>query len=153
MPLESIGAAERMLIDSMLSTMYELEGVGLAAPQIGINKQLFVADMGEGPIVVANPEIIKEEGSCFLEEGCLSFPGVAVNIERPQRIEVRYLDQNNTFVKRTFTDLMARIFLHENDHLKGRAIVDYVEEKDKDVFEEQLNQAKQSVNQPTKRLL
>jgi len=145
--LDFIGASERILIGSMLKTMYEAQGVGLAAPQVGINKQLFVADSGEGLIVIANPKILKKKGSCRMEEGCLSFPGVAVDIRRPKTIEVEYLNQDNRIVKKKFSELMARIFLHEYDHLMGTVIVDYIDSKDKDVFEKQLSKTKGTNNQ------
>ena len=79
-PIKEIGPAERMFIESLTHTMYERDGVGLAAPQVGINQRIFVADMGEGATVFINPKILKKKGGTFLEEGCLSFPGIVVNI-------------------------------------------------------------------------
>ena len=123
--IEAVGASEYMLIRSMLETMYQGHGIGLAAPQVGINKQLFVVDVGEGPVVVVNPRILHKKGSAGMEEGCLSLPEVTVDVQRPSEIAVRYLDENNTEVERTFVDLMARVFQHESDHLFGKLIMDY----------------------------
>src|SRR2546422_152115 len=86
---------ETYTIAGMLDTMYQHKGVGLAAPQVGINQQIFVADVGEGPMVVVNPKIIKRKGSGDLEEGCLSIPGITVNVKRSQKITVQYFDENN----------------------------------------------------------
>lgn len=123
--VKKIGVSERLLIQEMIETMHEYKGVGLAAPQVGINQRIFVADIGLGPLVIVNPKVLKRAGSEYLEEGCLSIPGITVNIKRPQTIKVRYSDDNNQEVEREFSDLMARVFLHETDHLNGKLITDY----------------------------
>ena len=123
--VKEVGAAERMLISAMLETMYASKGVGLAAPQVGINQQIFVMDVGEDPIVVINPQVLKRSGSQCLEEGCLSLPGQVVNVKRPKKILVHYWDVQGKTVEREFSDLLARVFLHENDHLLGKLITDY----------------------------
>ena len=89
-PVKSVGASERLLIKNMLETMYEHKGIGLAAPQVGINEQIFVADVGDGPVAVINPRITKKRGSEVMEEGCLSIPGVLIKIKRPKKIFVSY---------------------------------------------------------------
>jgi len=89
-PIDEIGPGERMLIKSMFATMLEAKGVGLAAPQVGINQRLFVMDVGEGPLAIINPKITKKLGGDILEEGCLSIPEVTINIKRPQQITVKY---------------------------------------------------------------
>jgi len=124
-PINAVGPEERLLIQGMLTTMYASQGIGLAAPQIGINQRLFVVDIGQGPVAVINPKILKTKGSDVMEEGCLSLPGVAVDVKRPQRIVVQYLDQDNRSVQMELSDLMARVFLHESDHLQGKLISDY----------------------------
>lgn len=124
-PVESIGPAERMLIASMIKTMHLNQGVGLAAPQVGINEQIFVADIGDGPMAVINPKITKTSGSEKMEEGCLSIPDVQVNVKRPQKIKVTFLNQQNRNVEMECEDLLARVILHETDHLKGKLITDY----------------------------
>ena len=125
--VKSVGPAERLLIKAMMETMREHKGVGLAAPQVGINEQIFVADIGDGsePIAVINPKIIKRTGFSTMEEGCLSIPGVIIKIKRPEKVRVRYMGENNREVEREFTELMARVFQHETDHLNGKLIVDY----------------------------
>ncbi len=125
-PVKEIGPAQRMLIASLIETMHQNKGVGLAAPQVGINEQIFVADVGEGPMAFINPHILKRRGSEVMEEGCLSIPGVLVNIKRPKTILVQYLNEKNQKLKRECTDLLARVIQHETDHLHGKLIVDYV---------------------------
>ena len=124
-PVKKVGASERVLIESMTETMYEYKGVGLAAPQVGINEQIFVADVGEGPMVMINPRILKKNGSQTMEEGCLSIPGVVVKVRRPQKIFVSYINEHNQMVERECDELLARVVLHETDHLHGKMIVDY----------------------------
>lgn len=125
-PVKSVGVSERVLIKAMLETMYASKGIGLAAPQIGINQQIFVADIGDGPVAIINPKVVRRSGSQIREEGCLSIPGVVVEIKRPQKIWVSYHNEQNHLVERELEDLMARVFLHENDHLHGKLIIDYV---------------------------
>ncbi|HBG61477.1 MAG: peptide deformylase [Omnitrophica WOR_2 bacterium RIFOXYB2_FULL_38_16] len=124
-PVDSVGPGERMLIRSMIATMYDQDGIGLAAPQVGINKRILVADVGDGPIAVINPCIVTTEGSCVLEEGCLSVPETTVIIKRPQKIKIKYTDEENEVIENEFDDLTARVLLHEIDHLDGKLIVDY----------------------------
>ncbi len=124
-PVKKVGPSERILIASMIETMNDHKGVGLAAPQVGINEQIFVADVGDGPMAFVNPQIKKKRGSEVMEEGCLSIPGVLVDIKRPKNIVVHYLDENNKKVEREFDGLLARVIQHETDHLKGKLIIDY----------------------------
>lgn len=121
----SVGVSERMLIKAMLVAMYENKGVGLAAPQVGVSQQIFVADVGDGPMAIVNPKILKKSGSAKMEEGCLSIPGIKLNVRRPSEISVQYTDENNQKVEKNLTELLARVFLHENDHLSGKLIIDY----------------------------
>ena len=123
--VKEVGPGERMLIEAMLDTMYESKGVGLAAPQVGINQQIFVADTGAGAIVVVNPKILKKKGSVSQEEGCLSIPGVTVKVRRPEKIVVQYFDANNRLVEKELNELLSRVFQHETDHLNGKLITDY----------------------------
>ena len=125
-PVREVGPAERMLIASMIETMHEAKGIGLAAAQVGINQRIFVVDIGQGPVVIINPEIIRKSGSAVMEEGCLSIPGVTLNIKRAQKIAVKYWDANNRKVERIYEDLMARVIQHETDHLNGKLIVDHM---------------------------
>lgn len=123
--VKEVGPSERLLIASMVEAMREFKGIGLAAPQVGIDLQIFVVDIGMGPFAVVNPHIIKRSGSGFMDEGCLSVPGFAVKVKRPETIHVRYTNENNQVVERELTELLARVFQHEYDHLMGKLIVDY----------------------------
>jgi len=137
-PIDEVGPGERMLIKSMIATMIEAKGVGLAAPQVGINQRLFVMDVGDGPLVIINPKITKKLGADVLEEGCLSIPEVTIDIERPQQITVKYLDENGKAMEMTCDELKARIIQHETDHLNGKLIVDYASADEKAEFKNQL---------------
>ena len=117
----------RILIEDMLDTMYEAMGVGLAAPQIGILKRIVVIDVGEGPIVLINPEILETAGSQTGAEGCLSVPGKAGEVTRPNYVKVRALNENMEEVVYEGTELLARAFCHEIDHLDGHLYVEKVE--------------------------
>lgn len=131
-PVKEVGSGERMLIAAMMETMHEHKGVGLAAPQVGINEQIFVVDVGEGPFAVINPKITRKSvGSERLEEGCLSIPKVLVSVKRAKSIWVEYTNEYNQTVQKQLTDLPARVFQHESDHLSGKLILDYagVQEK------------------------
>mgnify|MGYP002588927316 CR=1 FL=1 len=115
------------LITDMLDTMYDAMGVGLAAPQVGILKRIVVIDIGEGPIVLINPEILETEGSQTGDEGCLSLPGKAGVVTRPNYVKVRALDENMVERELEGTELLARAFCHEIDHLDGHLYTELVE--------------------------
>ena len=117
----------KVLINDMLDTMYEAMGVGLAAPQVGILKRIVVIDIGEGPIVLINPEIIKTEGSQTGDEGCLSVPGKAGIVTRPNEVTVRFTGEDGNTYDLEGTELLARAICHECDHLDGKLYVDLVE--------------------------
>ena len=118
----------RILIGDMLETMYDRCGVGLAAPQVGILKQIVVIDVGEGPIVLINPEIVETSGEQTGEEGCLSVPGKWGIVTRPNRVKVRALNQDMEQVELEGEGLLARAFCHEIDHLSGQLDVDKAED-------------------------
>ena len=127
LPVKHVGPVERLLIASMIDTMEQHKGVGLAAPQVGINERIIVVDIGNGPIAIINPQIVRRfPSSNYMEEGCLSIPGITVNIKRPQKILIKYINEHNRPVERVCEDLLARVVLHETDHLNGKLIVDYV---------------------------
>ena len=115
------------LIDDMLETMYEAGGVGLAAPQVGILKRIVVIDVGDGPLVMINPQIMKTEGSQTGDEGCLSVPGKAGQVTRPNEVTVRFMDEDMEWYELEGTELLARAICHECDHLDGKLYVDFVE--------------------------
>ncbi len=116
------------LIDDMFDTMYEADGVGLAAPQVGILKRIFVVDTtGEDPMVFINPEIIETDGEQRGYEGCLSVPGKSGMVTRPNYVKVRALDENLEEFELEAEELLARAILHEYDHLDGHLYVERVE--------------------------
>ena len=112
------------LINDMIETMYEADGVGLAAPQVGVLKRIVVIDIGDGPIVLINPEIIKTEGSYRDLEGCLSIPGESKEVDRPMKVWVKAQDENGKVRELVGEELLARAFCHEIDHLEGILFVD-----------------------------
>jgi peptide deformylase len=107
------------LADEMLTTMYEAPGVGLAAPQIGVRKRLFVYDVGEGPRVVVNPTIAETDGEWAFDEGCLSVPGLSWEIVRPKQVHLTGIDLDGNELSVEADELVARCFQHELDHLDG----------------------------------
>ena len=118
----------RELIDDMFDTMYEAYGVGLAAPQVGILKQIVVIDTtGEDPLVLINPEILETSGSQTGDEGCLSVPGMSGTVTRPNVVKVKALDENMEEYILEGEELLARAICHETDHLHGRLYTELVE--------------------------
>lgn len=128
----------KILINDMLDTMYEEGGVGLAAPQVGILKQIVVIDIGDGPIVLINPKIVEESGEQTGDEGCLSVPGKAGTVTRPYYVKVRAQDEDMEEIEIEGEELLARAICHEVDHLEGRMYVELVEGELHDVeYEEE----------------
>ena len=117
----------RILIEDMLDTMYQAAGVGLAAPQVGILKRIVVIDVGEGPIVMINPEILETSGEQTGEEGCLSVPGKAGVVTRPNYVKARALNENMEEYIIEGEELLAIAICHELDHLDGHLYVEKVE--------------------------
>ncbi len=115
------------LIDDMIETMYEANGVGLAAPQVGILKRLVVIDVGEGPIVMINPSIVAQDGQQTGDEGCLSVPGKAGCVTRPNYVKARFFDEEMNECEIEGEELLARAICHELDHLDGHLYVEKVE--------------------------
>ena len=114
------------LLDDMYETMQEANGVGLAAPQVGILRRIAVVDVGDGKIELVNPEIIKESGEQTGDEGCLSFPGKWGEVTRPMKVTVKAQDRFGNEFKIKGTELLARAFCHEIDHLDGVVFIDKV---------------------------
>lgn len=130
-PIETIDAPLQKLIEDMIDTMYAAPGVGLAANQVGVEKQLMVIDLSVGKRagechVFINPEIIESEGEITEEEGCLSIPDFVEVVTRPERVKLRYLDRNGTQREMWGEGLMARAMCHEIDHLRGTLFVDHL---------------------------
>ncbi len=128
-PVEKMTPRLEELIDDMIETMMHADGVGLAAPQVGVLRRIIVIDVGEGPIVLINPEIVDSDGSQCGQEGCLSIPGVYMDVTRPNHVIVKA--QNREMEQCTIegTELLARALCHEIDHLNGILFKD-IEERD-----------------------
>lgn len=131
-PVPEVDRAVRKLMDDMLDTMYAAPGIGLAAPQVGVNKRVLVLDISRDPkdpqpLRIANPEIVwaSEERTKY-EEGCLSLPDQFADVERPAKVRVRYLDENNQPVEIEADGLLATCLQHELDHLQGVLFVDHI---------------------------
>lgn len=127
----------RELIGDMLDTLYDANGVGLAAPQVGVLKRLVVIDVGEGPIVLINPVILESSGEQTGDEGCLSLPGKAGEVTRPNYVKVHAYDENMEEFEIEGTELLARAFCHEIDHLEGHMYVEKVNGEIHDVVYEE----------------
>ncbi len=127
-PVESFDERLKTLLDDMAETMYEAQGVGLAAPQVGIRKRVFVVDIGEGLVEFINPEILKAEGSQTGQEGCLSCPNLWGMVERPNFVKVKAYNRNGEEFVLEATEFFARAILHENDHLDGKLFKDIAKE-------------------------
>lgn len=126
-PVTKMTPRTKELISDMLDTMYDANGVGLAAPQVGILKRIVVIDIGEGPVVLINPEILETSGEQTGQEGCLSLPGQAGIVTRPNYVRVKALDEEMQEFELEGTGLMARAICHECDHLDGIMYVSLVE--------------------------
>lgn len=127
--VKNINARTKILIDDMLDTMYEANGVGLAAPQVGIVKRIVVIDIGdEHPLTLINPEIIETSGEQTGDEGCLSLPGKVGQVTRPMHVVCKALDRDMNEITVTGEGLLARAICHETDHLEGILYKDKVED-------------------------
>src|SRR3954464_13756377 len=125
-PVTEVDGALAKLVDAMYETMYEAPGVGLAAPQVGVQQRFFVYDVNDdtGPHVMLNPEVVEQTGEWLYEEGCLSLPGLAFEIVRPKVVTVQGLDLDGNEVVVKGDELLGRVFLHEIDHLDGVLMLD-----------------------------
>ncbi len=126
-PVDEMTQRNRELIVDMLDTMYDAMGVGLAAVQVGILKRIVTIDVGDGPIVLINPVILETAGEQTGDEGCLSVPGMAGQVTRPNYVKVKALDINMEEVEYEGEGLLARAFCHEIDHLDGHIYTELVE--------------------------
>jgi peptide deformylase len=125
LPVADICKSVRSLLRGMARIMYNRDGIGLAAPQIGVMRRLIIADIGEGLLSLINPEILDRRGEACLLEGCLSLPNAAVKVTRNEAIVVRGTDTAGKEVIRDMSGLMARVIQHEIDHLNGVLILDH----------------------------
>ncbi|SDK42852.1 peptide deformylase [Natronincola ferrireducens] len=127
--VEEIDKKIHVLIEDMIETMYDADGVGLAAPQIGILKRIIVIDIGEGPIELINPEIFEKTGEQCDTEGCLSLPGRSGEVVRPRRVKVKGVNRQGKEVVIEATGLLARVLCHEIDHLNGILFIDRIKDE------------------------
>ena len=124
--VEDFDGALKSLIDDMFETMYASDGIGLAAPQVGVTKKLVVIDYHGEKFVLVNPEVIEAEGSVTNEEGCLSFPGIYEKVTSPEKLTVVYQDETGAPRRLSLDGFTACVFSHEIDHLNGRLLIDRV---------------------------
>lgn len=144
-PVERWEESLDLLARDMIDTMRAANGVGLAAPQIGKSVALFVAQLPRDiqemePLILANPEILAEEGAETAPEGCLSIPGIEEDVERPFRIRVRGLSPSGTTIERDAEDYLARVIQHEIDHLKGILFIDRLSPLKRRLLKRQLDE-------------
>ena len=130
-PVDNISDAEVATVDDMVETMYAASGVGLAAPQIGVGQRIMVTDTSGGErkdslIVLVNPEIVSSEGEQLEEEGCLSIPGFSEIVRRPKHVAIRGVDLDGHEIVLEGSDLLARAFCHEMDHLDGVLFLEHL---------------------------
>lgn len=130
-PIEKVDQDVKNLVDDMIATLKDAQGLGLAAPQVGEAKRIFIIDLSpieltESVRVFINPEIIAEEGECLLEEGCLSFPGLYQKISRAELVKIRALDLEGKEFEMEAKGMLARAIIHEFDHLEGVLFIDHL---------------------------
>ena len=138
-PIPEVTERIRILAEDMLETMYEANGVGLAAPQVGILKRLVVIDIGDGqgPFIMINPEIVESSGEQTGDQGCLSLPGKAGTVTRPNYVKAKYYDLDMNECEVVGEELLARAICHELDHLDGHMYVELVKDGLHDVTYEE----------------
>ena len=126
-PVTEMTPRIEQLIGDMIDTMYQYDGVGLAAPQVGVLRRVIVIDIGEGPMVFINPEIVEQEGEHCGQEGCLSIPGVYMDVKRPNHVVVTAKNEKMEDIRVEGDELLARALCHEIDHLNGILFKDIAE--------------------------
>ena len=127
--VENVDGALVRLVEDMYETMYDAPGVGLAAPQVGIERRLFVYDVGDGPSAVINPEIVESSGEWTSDEGCLSIPDLSWTVVRPNQVHLRGTSLEGEEIDIEADELLARCFQHEMDHLDGILLVERLDEE------------------------
>jgi peptide deformylase len=128
-PIENVDGSLLKLVDDMVDTMYEAEGVGLAAPQVGVQRRLFVYELDDGPKAIINPEIIESAGEFYHDEACLSIPGLRIGIVRPATVLLKGVDLDGNELMIEADDFMGRMFQHEVDHLDGVLMVERLDDE------------------------
>jgi len=144
-PVESVNADYKTLTDDMLETMYDAEGIGLAATQVNVHERVVVMDLSEDrnqPMVFINPEIVEKKGQAEGSEGCLSVPGQQAMVERAEWIKCRYQDLEGNSNELEAEGLLAICIQHELDHLQGKLFVDYLSKLKRDRIRKKLEKNK-----------
>lgn len=126
--VEEIDGRLAKLVEDMIETMHEAPGVGLAANQVGVQRRLFVYDVGDGARAIVNPRIVESSGEWAFEEGCLSVPGLSWTIVRPNRVHLVGLDMDGNELSIEADEYQARVFQHEVDHLDGTLLIERLDE-------------------------
>jgi peptide deformylase len=126
--VEELDGSLARLVEDMVETMYEAEGAGLAAPQVGVQKRVFVYDVGDGPETIVNPTIVEGDGEWYFDEGCLSIPGLRLGIVRPNRVLIRGYGIEGEELAIEADEFLGRVFQHEVDHLDGVLMVERLDE-------------------------
>ena len=127
-PVDQVDGALVRLVDDMVETMYDSEGAGVAATQVGVQKRLFVYDVGDGPQAIVNPSIVETGGEWYHDEGCLSIPGLRLGIVRPDQVHIRGYDLDGEEVSIEADEFLGRVFQHEVDHLDGVLMVERLDD-------------------------
>lgn len=127
-PVEDVDGALVRVVDEMIDTMYDSNGAGLAAPQVGIQKRLFVYDVGDGPQAIVNPVIEETDGEWYHDEGCLSIPDLRLGIVRPNRVHISGVGLEGEQISLEADEFLGRVFLHEVDHLDGVLMIERLED-------------------------
>ncbi len=141
-PVKRITQEHRDVLSSMARLMYESSGIGLAAAQVGLEESMMVVDIGTGLYKLINPVVVRKEGTQVLEEGCLSVPGVCIKVKRANKVWIKALNENSEPQEFEAEGLLACVFQHEIDHLKGKLIVDYASFFDKFKMADKLKELK-----------
>ena len=124
--IDKVDGEIKRLAEDMIETMRGNDGAGLAGPQVGVSKRIFVLDIGKGPMVFINPKISNKRGKEFDFEGCLSFPGLSLKIKRAGELKCKFLDEKGEQCELEADGLLARVIQHENDHLEGTLFIDRI---------------------------
>lgn len=153
-PVEAVTDEISEILENMVETMYKANGVGLAAPQVGINKRFFVIDTGDGVVrKVVNPEILHlSEEIAESEEGCLSIPGIYRKVKRAYEIKVRYMNERGETKEETINGFLAIAFQHEFDHLSGTLFIERISPVAKRLISQKLKQLKKETMKEHKNL-
>jgi peptide deformylase len=146
-PVEAFDAALQQLIDDMFETMYTAPGIGLAATQVDVHKQLLVLDVSDSkdqPMVFINPQIISTDGEQIYQEGCLSVPGIYADVTRANQVRVQALDRHGSPYTIEADGLLAICIQHEMDHLAGKVFVDYLSPLKRDLVRRKLEKSRRN---------